>query len=106
MSISYSESVFVALVTQHAKRMRHITLSCAACLTLSYFSTFFHFETIRGGRGGGTLAEHHKVWVLILYITICETLIIIKIIHRDIIMNQSFIYSPTDVPLSCLKKQY
>jgi len=34
-----SECVFVALVIQHAKRMRRITLSAAAFLTLRCFST-------------------------------------------------------------------
>jgi len=33
-SITYSECVFVASVTQRAKGMRHIILSSVACLTL------------------------------------------------------------------------
>ena len=37
MSILYSECVFVASVTQHAKRMRHSMLPFATCLTLPYF---------------------------------------------------------------------
>ena len=66
---------------------------------MSYFSTLSHYETIEKK----ALVEH-KVWVLMLYITFFnETFIIIKRIHRDI-MNQSFIYSPTDAPVSCLKK--
>jgi hypothetical protein len=32
-------SVSVALVIQHAKRMRRIILSSVACLAVSYFST-------------------------------------------------------------------
>jgi hypothetical protein len=39
ISISYSECVFVALVIQHAKRMRPIILSSVACVALPYFST-------------------------------------------------------------------
>jgi hypothetical protein len=39
-SITYSECVFVALVIQHAKLMRRIILSPAACPALQYF--FFH----------------------------------------------------------------
>jgi hypothetical protein len=39
MSVTYSECVFVALFTQHAKRMRRIVLSNMARLVLPYFST-------------------------------------------------------------------
>jgi hypothetical protein len=35
-------SVFIALVIQHAKRMRRIILSHVACLDLPYFSTLSH----------------------------------------------------------------
>ena len=42
VSITYSKCVFVALVTQHAKRMRHIILSSVACPVLPYFSTLSH----------------------------------------------------------------
>jgi hypothetical protein len=39
ISITYSECVSVALVIQHAKRMRRIILSSVACLALPDFST-------------------------------------------------------------------
>jgi hypothetical protein len=42
ISITYSECVSVALVIQHAKRMRRIILSSVGCLTLPYFSTLSH----------------------------------------------------------------
>jgi hypothetical protein len=42
VSIKYSECVSVALVIQHAKRMRCIILSSVACLALPYFSTLPH----------------------------------------------------------------
>jgi hypothetical protein len=42
MISTYSECVFVTLVTQHARRMRLIILSCVACRVVSYFSTFIH----------------------------------------------------------------
>jgi hypothetical protein len=41
-SNAYSESVFVALGTLHAKRMRSIILSSVACPALLYFSTLSH----------------------------------------------------------------
>jgi hypothetical protein len=41
-SITYSGCVFVAVVIQHAKRMRRIALSSVACLAISYFSTLSH----------------------------------------------------------------
>jgi hypothetical protein len=40
--IAYSECVAVALVIQHAKRMRRIILLSAVCLALPYFSTLSH----------------------------------------------------------------
>ena len=39
VSIKYSKCVSVALVIQHAKRMRRIVLPSAACPALPYFST-------------------------------------------------------------------
>ena len=42
VSITYSESVFVALDIQHAMRIRRVILSFVAYLTLQYFSTLSH----------------------------------------------------------------
>jgi ABC-type arginine transport system permease subunit len=39
MIITYSESVCVALVVQHAKRMRRIILPSVVCLAIPNFST-------------------------------------------------------------------
>jgi len=36
ISITYSECVFVALTSQHARRMRHTILSSVACLALHH----------------------------------------------------------------------
>jgi hypothetical protein len=41
-SITYCECVSVALVIQHAKRMRRIILSPVARLAVPYFSTLSH----------------------------------------------------------------
>jgi hypothetical protein len=40
--ITYSECVFVALVTQHAKRLRRIILSSVSCSAVLHFSTLSH----------------------------------------------------------------
>jgi hypothetical protein len=42
ISITESECVFVALVIQHAMRMRRIILSSLTCLAVPYFSTLPH----------------------------------------------------------------
>jgi hypothetical protein len=39
--MAYSKCVSVALVIQHAKRMRHI-ISSVACTAVQYFSTLSH----------------------------------------------------------------
>jgi hypothetical protein len=40
--ITYSDCVSVALVTQHAKRMRRIILPSVACLTVPHFPKLSH----------------------------------------------------------------
>ena len=42
ISITYSECVSVALVIQHAMRMRRIRLSSMACLAVPNFCTLSH----------------------------------------------------------------
>jgi hypothetical protein len=44
--------VFLALVIQHAKRMRLVTLPYVTCPVLSYFSTLFHKRKSFEGGGG------------------------------------------------------
>jgi hypothetical protein len=41
ITLSYSESVSVALDIQHAKRMRHIILPSVSCLAIQHFHTLF-----------------------------------------------------------------
>ena len=65
MNITYSEWVCMVLVIEHAKRMRHITLSYVACLALTYSFTLSHklYDFWRGG------FIEHKMRVLIFYTT-------------------------------------
>jgi hypothetical protein len=44
ISITNSDFVSVALIIQHAKRMRLIILSSVACLDVPYFSTLSHIR--------------------------------------------------------------
>jgi hypothetical protein len=56
----YSLCVSVALVIQHAKRMRRIILPCVARPALPYFSTLFHKR-----RDFWEKVTEHKMCVLI-----------------------------------------
>jgi hypothetical protein len=42
LSVTFSEYLSIALVTQHSKGMRHIILSSVALMALPYFSTLSH----------------------------------------------------------------
>jgi hypothetical protein len=63
MNITYSECVSVALVAQHATRMRRVILPPVACLALEYFSTSSNKR--HGFRVGGGVIEL-KMCVLII----------------------------------------
>ena len=57
------KSVCVAVVIQHAKRMRRIILSSVRCLASPYFSTLSHKRYDFRGEGG---IFEHKINVLTL----------------------------------------
>jgi len=81
MSITYSECVSVALFIQHAKRMRRIVLSSAACPALPHFPTLSHKpHDIRHK------ATKHKMcafWCSLQLLS--EIFLILRIMQRDIV---------------------
>ena len=62
--ISYSECLSVALIFQHANRMRHTVLPSVACLALPHFPQYLINSTIFGNK----LIEYN-MWVLIFSVT-------------------------------------
>ena len=72
----------VALVIQHAKRMRRIILSSVACPVLPYFCTLSH----KRHDFRKNVTEHKKcVWFSIQIFS--EAFIILRRNERDIIIN-------------------
>jgi hypothetical protein len=82
MSITYSESVFVALIIQHSKRMRHIMWSYVACLALPCFSTL-----TRKRHDFRKLFVEHKMCLLIFSTISSETFFILRRNERDMVKN-------------------
>jgi len=78
LSITYSECVSVAIVIQHAERLRHIV----TCPSLQYFSTLSHNGTIFLEK-----VTEHKMCVLIFSTILSETFLILRRIQRDITTN-------------------
>jgi hypothetical protein len=58
--VTYFECVSVALLIQHATRMRRIILSSVVCPAFPHFSTLFHKGMIFGGKK----VTEHKMCVL------------------------------------------
>jgi hypothetical protein len=75
--------VSVALVIQHAKRMRHIILSSVGCLTVPYFSTLSHkpYDFMKEN-----VLQIKCVFCFSLHV-VSETFLILRRIQRDIIIN-------------------
>jgi hypothetical protein len=81
ISITYSQSVFVALVIQHAKHMRRILSS----VDYRVYHIFPHY--IINGKGFRGKVIENKVCVLIFSKYLSETFVIPRIIKRYIIIN-------------------
>jgi hypothetical protein len=87
INVTYSECVFVALIIQHSKRMRPITLPFVACPDLPYFSTL-------SNKRHDFLKKviQHEMCVLIFSTTLSETFLILRRTQRDIIKAQTSSY--------------
>jgi hypothetical protein len=80
--IACSKCVSVALVIQHAKRMRRITLTSAACLALSCLYTLHHKR-----HDFWRKVNECKIRVLIFSTTFSKTFLILRRIQRGIFVN-------------------
>jgi len=83
INITYSEYESVALVIQHTTRMRRIIFSPVACPAVQYFSTLSHKRLDFSGK-----VTEHKMCVLIFFTNLSETFPILRIIQRQIIINE------------------
>ena len=79
---TYSECVPVAFVSQHAKRMRRIILSCVACPVLPYFSTLSH----KRRDFCENVLDIKRLFEFSLQL-LSETFFIVRSIGRDLIKN-------------------
>ena len=85
ISITYSECIFLALVIQHAKRVRRIILPSVACPAVPYFSTLSHKrQDIR------EKFIEYKICVLIFSTTSAWNFFHSKKIHIDLNSRYSY----------------
>jgi hypothetical protein len=75
--------VSVALVTQHAKRMRRVILSSVTYVAVLYFFTLCY--KWHGFRGGGFI--EYIMRVLIFCTILFEKILVLRRIQRDTIVN-------------------
>jgi hypothetical protein len=80
--VAYSECLFVALVTQHARRMCHIISSYVGYSAPPYFSTLSHKR--HDFRKNFTENRH---CVLIFSSSLSEIFFVLRMIERNIIIN-------------------
>jgi hypothetical protein len=76
ISITYYECVSIALGIQHAMRMRH---------TARLHHIFPHY--LRNGKSLGKTLKNKKMCVLIFSTNLFETIVILRRILRDMMMN-------------------
>ena len=87
----------LALVIQHAMRMRRIILSHVACQALPYFSTLSHKRRDFRGGGGGEILPNIKCAFRFYPQLLRETFLNLRIIQRETIINVQ--RSSSEVPV-------
>ena len=87
LNITYSECVSVALVIQHAKRMRRVILPSVACPALPYFTTLSHKQ-----HDFREKVTEYEMCVLVFSTNLSGTFFILRRIERDMMKIYIFIH--------------